>query len=43
MERNVGEPYGFSKVAAPFMAPAMRRANRKDLQRLKQVLEAGAA
>ena len=27
-------------VAAPFMAPAMRRANRKDLRRLKGVLEA---
>jgi uncharacterized membrane protein len=41
--RNRGEPYGFSKLAALFMAPAMRRANRKDLQRLKQVLEAGVA
>ena len=37
--RNRGEPSGFSKVAAPVMANAMRRANRKDLERLKQILE----
>jgi hypothetical protein len=37
--RNRGEPAGFSKLAAPFMAAAMRRANRKDLARLKQLLE----
>jgi uncharacterized protein YndB with AHSA1/START domain len=37
--RNHGEPSGFSKVAAPMMAGAMRRANRKDLERLKQILE----
>jgi uncharacterized protein YndB with AHSA1/START domain len=37
--RNRGEPVGFSKLAAPFMAAAMRRANRKDLRRLKQLLE----
>jgi uncharacterized membrane protein len=39
--RNRGEPSGFSKVAAPMMAGAMRRANRKDLARLKAILEAG--
>jgi hypothetical protein len=29
-----------SRVAAPMMASAMRRANRKDLDRLKAILEA---
>lgn len=38
--RNRGEPRGFSTIAAPFMASAMRRANRKDLARLKTLLEA---
>jgi hypothetical protein len=38
--RNRGEPSGFSKVWAPVMASAMRRANRKDLRRLRQILEA---
>jgi len=37
--RNRGEPAGFSVVAAPFMAAAMRRANRKDLATLKAILE----
>jgi Polyketide cyclase / dehydrase and lipid transport len=37
--RNRGEPSGFFKVAAPLLATAMRRANRKDLTRLKAVLE----
>jgi hypothetical protein len=38
--RNRGEPSGFSKLAAPALAAAMRRANRKDLARLKDILEA---
>lgn len=38
--RNRGEPAGFSSLFAPFMAPAMRRANRKDLVAIKRVLEA---
>jgi Polyketide cyclase / dehydrase and lipid transport len=38
--RNRGEPAGFSKLAAPFMAGAMRRANTKDLANLKRILEA---
>lgn len=37
--RNRGEPSGFSKLTAPLMAPAMRRANRKDLAALKTILE----
>jgi hypothetical protein len=37
--RNRGEPAGFSKVAAPLMQPAMRRANVKDLAKLKDILE----
>jgi uncharacterized membrane protein len=38
--RNRGEPTGFAAVSAPMMAAAMRRANRKDLARLKELLEA---
>jgi Polyketide cyclase / dehydrase and lipid transport len=41
--RNRGEPSGFSKLVAPFMAGAMRRANRKDLRRLKAILETDGA
>jgi hypothetical protein len=37
--RNRGEPTGFSKLAGRFMARAMKRANRKDLERLKKILE----
>jgi uncharacterized membrane protein len=37
--RNRGEPTGFTKIAAPIMATAMRRANHKDLQRIKKILE----
>jgi uncharacterized membrane protein len=39
--RNHGEPAGFSRISAPFLATAMRRANRKDLARLKNLLETG--
>jgi uncharacterized membrane protein len=37
--RNRGEPAGFSKLTAPLMAPAIRRANRKDLRNLQAILE----
>jgi uncharacterized membrane protein len=37
--RNRGEPAGFSRIVAPLIARAMRRANRKDLERLKAILE----
>lgn len=37
--RNRGEPSGFSKLVAPIMEKAMRRANRKDLEQLKRLLE----
>ncbi|MFE9203535.1 SRPBCC family protein [Micromonospora sp. NPDC007230] len=39
--RNRGEPSGFASVAAPVLAAAMRRANRKDLATLKAHLETG--
>ena len=39
MLRDRGEPGGFGKLAAPLMVSAMRRANRKDLERLKAILE----
>jgi uncharacterized membrane protein len=38
--RNRGNPSGFSRLVAPFMEFAMRRANRNDLARLKNILEA---
>ena len=37
--RNDGEPSGFSKLAAPVMEVAMRRAMTKDLAALKRILE----
>jgi hypothetical protein len=37
--RNRGNPGGFSKIVAPLMANAMRKANGKDLSRLKALLE----
>jgi hypothetical protein len=37
--RNRGTPSGFARIGAPAMAAAMRRANRKDLERLRDLLE----
>ncbi|HLF90289.1 MAG TPA: SRPBCC family protein [Anaerolineales bacterium] len=37
--QNRGTPAGFSRLAGPFMALAMRRANQKDLACLKELLE----
>ena len=39
--RNRGEPSGFGRLLAPFVARAMRHATTQDLRRLKGVLEAG--
>jgi len=41
--RNRGEPRGFSRIGSPMMARAMRKANAKDLDQLKQLLEARPA
>jgi len=38
--RNRGTPSGFSRLTAPMMERAMRRATTKDLERLKSLLEA---
>ncbi len=37
--RNVGEPSGFSRLFAPFMKLAMKRANANDLKLLESILE----
>lgn len=37
--RNRGAPSGFSRLVAPLMSAAMRRANEADLAKLKRVLE----
>lgn len=37
--RNKGVPSGFSKLFAPFMVSAMRKANQKDLNMIKSILE----
>ena len=41
--RNCGNPSGFSRLAAPVLERAMRRATTKDLARLKAILEARPA
>jgi uncharacterized membrane protein len=37
--RNRGEPTGFARLAVPFMTAAIRRANRKDLRKIRSILE----
>lgn len=37
--RNRGEPVGIAKVGAKALAAAMRRANQKDLDNLRAILE----
>ena len=37
--RNRGEPTGFFKLVAPIMVGAIRRANNKDLNQLKTILQ----
>ena len=37
--RNRGNPTGFSKLFAPFMAAMIRKANVKDLNNIKRIIE----
>lgn len=39
--RNRGQPSGFSKMTAPVLAAAMQRANQKDLENLRSIMEGG--
>ncbi|WP_264805525.1 hypothetical protein [Cytobacillus sp. NCCP-133] len=37
--RNIGNPNGFNKIMSLFIAPMMRKANMKDLKKIKSILE----
>lgn len=37
--RNTGHPSGFSKLLAPLMGTMMRKANAKDLKKIKEIIE----
>jgi uncharacterized membrane protein len=37
--QNKGKPNGFNKIMSLFMRPMMRRANMKDLKKIKAILE----
>ena len=37
--RNKGNPSGFARLFSPFMGLMMKRANKKDLRKIRQILE----